>query len=66
MSIFGDRYIAVGTTDHQQDRQDGVVVCIKEMGNIVLNEAGTRKLADDLLRNANYLWPIKEQSNETT
>ena len=65
MSIFGDRYIAVGITDSQQDRQQGVVICIKDMGNMVLNEAGSRKLADDILREANYLWPIKEESNET-
>lgn len=65
MSVFGDRYIAVGITDPQPDRQEGVVICIKDMGNMVLNEAGARKLADDILRNANHIWPIKEESNET-
>ena len=64
MKVFGDRYIAVGTTDPQPDRQEGVVICIKDMGSMVLNESGARKLADDVLRNANYLWPIKEEANE--
>ena len=59
---FNRRYIAVGVTDPDPTSETtlGVVVHIGELGSIMLSEDAVRKLADDLLRNANYLWPVEE------
>lgn len=54
------KYIAVGITTDETKSERLVTVCLGEMGNFYMNEEGARKLADDILRNANYLWPIKE------
>jgi len=55
-------YTAVGL--NTQDTR--VIIVMKgSMGytTIELNEKAARKLADDILRNANYLWPVEEESN---
>lgn len=55
------KYIAVGiTTAQESDKERLVTVCLGEMGTLHMNEEGARKLADDILRNANYLWPVQE------
>ena len=52
------KYIAVGI-----DTEDIKVVVVLD-GNVTvqLSESAARKLADDLLMNANYLWPIEEKN----
>jgi hypothetical protein len=53
-------YTAVGV-DHAETC---VVIALKgPIGytTIELNEKACRKMADDMLRNANYLWPIEEE-----
>lgn len=56
------KYIAVGiTTDDDKNKENMVTVCIGDFGVFHLNEEGARKLADDVLRNANHLWPIKQE-----
>jgi hypothetical protein len=50
------KYIAVGS--NVEDRT--VVVVLDGSVTIQLCESAVRKLADDLLMNANYLWPIQE------
>ncbi len=63
MSAFQHDFIAVGSTFGSTDeKQRGVVIASANFGTIFMNEAGARKLADDLLREANYLWPIQEES----
>ena len=59
------KYITVGITSEEgkTDRQQRVAVCLGESVNLYLNEQGARKLVDDILRNANYLWP-QEETNE--
>ena len=50
------KYIAVGANG-----EDGRVVVVLDGGvTIHLHEHAARKLADDILSNANYLWPIEE------
>lgn len=56
------KYIAVGITTEDAKEERLVAVCLGEMGNFYMNEEGARKLADDILRNTNYLWPINEES----
>jgi hypothetical protein len=56
------KYIAVGITTDDAKKERLVTVCLGEMGNFYMNEEGARKLADDILRNANYLWPIDEKN----
>ena len=53
--------LAVGTGDN--DNKTGVVIHF-DGATLWLNENLSRKLADDILRNANYLWPTDE-SEET-
>lgn len=50
------KYIAVGVNEEEQR----VVVVLDGSVTIQLAESTARKLADDLLMNANYLWPIEE------
>jgi hypothetical protein len=54
------KYIAVGASSEAGK----VVVVLNGIATVELNENYARKLADDLLRNANYLWPIKEQNDD--
>lgn len=53
------KYIAVGA--NTEDVR--VVVILDGHVTVQLSESAARKLADDLLLNANYLWPM-EQSDE--
>jgi hypothetical protein len=53
------KYIAVGA--NTEDVR--VVVILDGHVTVQLSETAARKLADDLLLNANYLWPM-EQSDE--
>ena len=59
---FNTRYIAVGVTDPDPtgEKTLGVVLYIAELGSTIMSEDAVRKLADDLLRNANYLWPVED------
>jgi len=52
------KYTAVGVSD--EEKKMTVVLCFDGEVTIRLGEAAARKLADDILRNANYLWPVKE------
>jgi len=54
------KYIAVGA--NTEDVR--VVVILDGLGTIQLSESAARKLADDLLMNANYMWPIEETQDE--
>lgn len=63
---FNERYIAVGVTDKDEHTDEGVVIHIGGLGKFTVNEHGARKLADDILRNANYLWPDKSQADTTS
>lgn len=52
------KFIAVGI-----DTEDiKVVVVLDGSVTVHLSENVARKLADDLLRNANYLWPLEEKN----
>jgi hypothetical protein len=59
---LADNYIAVGAS--QEDGCEScIVIFVKNVGSIFIPENQARKLADDILRNANYLWSNeKEQS----
>ena len=61
---FNERYIAVGVTDNSENTEVGVVVVAAGLGKFTMNEHAARKLADDILRNANYLWPEKDEEAE--
>lgn len=61
MSRYSTSHLVVGTTMDEPGKETGVVVGIGGLGQFTMNESSTRKLADDLLRNANYLWPINEE-----
>lgn len=63
---FSENYIAVGVTNNQEEDTlaAGVVIVVAGLGKFTINEHGARKLADDIIRNANYLWPEKEDSHE--
>jgi hypothetical protein len=50
------KFIAVGTNTEEER----VVVVLDGSVTVQLSEPAARKLADDLLANANYLWPIEE------
>jgi hypothetical protein len=56
-------YTAVGIS---VDDTRVVVVMKGSMGytTIEMGEQAARKLADDVLRNANFLWPIEEKSGD--
>lgn len=52
------KFIAVGI-DTEEIK---VVVVLNGDATIQLSEGAARKLADDLLSNANYLWPVEENT----
>ena len=56
---YNENFIAVGVTGAKADNEgeEGVVIVIAGLGKFTMNEHGARKLADDILRNANWLWP---------
>lgn len=57
---LAEEYCAVGTAI-EKDAESCVVVFFS--GTIIrLPEQLARKLADDILRNANFLWPIEEKT----
>ena len=60
MSRYNENFIAVGVTngnDEDNSNAEGVVVVVAGLGKFTTNEHGARKLADDIIRNANWLWP---------
>lgn len=59
---LAEDYCAVGVAD-EPETHPCVVVMLPHI-KIQLPEKQARKLADDILRNANYLWPI-EQENQS-
>lgn len=58
---FNETFIAVGVTGQSVATQSGVVVVVAGVGKFTMNEDTARKLADDILRNANHLWPEEER-----
>ena len=56
---YNENFIAVGVTNANEDErgEEGVVVVVAGLGKFTMNQHGARKLADDILRNANWLWP---------
>lgn len=70
MHKFSSDYIAVGVTASEEGLREGlregVVVHLGGLGHFVLSENMARKLADDILRNANHLWPVDEETQENT
>jgi hypothetical protein len=61
MNTFNEKFIAVGVTGESEGVDSGVVVVVAGLGKFTMLEGDARKLADDILRNANYLWPDKTQ-----
>jgi hypothetical protein len=57
---LANNYVAVGAS-HEKDCVPCVVVTTSRGVFIQLPEDAARKLADDILRNANYLWPMGEE-----
>lgn len=60
MNRYNENFIAVGVTNGSDDDDthlEGVVVVVAGLGKFTMNQHGARKLADDILRNANWLWP---------
>ena len=51
------KYIAVGANTEDER----VIVVLDSSVTVQLSEPAARKLADDLLQNANWLWPIVKQ-----
>jgi hypothetical protein len=60
---LADNYIAVGVST-QEDCEPCVAIVTSSLVVIRLPEHAARKLADDILRNANYLWPMDEEKND--
>ena len=58
---FNEHYLAVGVTHGPDPDNNGVVIHVGNLGKFTMDEHMARKMADDILRNANYLWP--EQSD---
>ena len=56
---LAENYIAVGTSE-EDGHESCIVVVVGGIGRLLIPEHKARKLADDLLKNANYLWPIEE------
>ena len=54
------KFIAVGV--NTEDKM--VVVVLDSHVTVQLSESAVRKLADDLLMNSNYLWPVEESDDE--
>ena len=67
MSRYNENFIAVGVTNCDPDEvgmSEGVVVVVAGLGKFTVNQHGARKLADDILRNANWLWPeVREEGD---
>ncbi len=59
MNPLSTNAIAVGAAS--DDDHDPCVVILFQGVTIQMPEAQARKLADDILRNANYLWPIEDE-----
>lgn len=58
---FARNFIAVGVA--QSEGTASCVVLALDNGSVVsMAETAARKLADDLLRNANYLWGVEEET----
>ena len=55
-----DNCIAVGAATHEGC--EPCVVLVTHGVTIQMPEPVARKLADDILRNANYLWPMDEEN----
>jgi hypothetical protein len=57
---LSNNYVAVGTAS---DEDNAPCVVVVSKGNYVMSlpEHAARKLADDILRNANYLWPVEKK-----
>lgn len=58
---LSENYFAVGAAS-DPDKQPCVVLVVRGMTIMSMPEDEARKLADDILRNANYLWPIEENT----
>lgn len=58
---LSENYFAVGAAS-DPDKQPCVVLVVRGMQIMSMPEDEARKLADDILRNANYLWPIEEKN----
>ena len=56
---LSNNYVAVGAASDADNAPCVVVLTSNGLG-ISLPEHQARKLADDILRNANYLWPTEE------
>lgn len=61
---FNENYIAVGVTAKDDNTIQGVVIHIGNLGKFTMNEDMARKLADDILRNANHVWPESPTEGE--
>jgi hypothetical protein len=60
MNPLSTNFIAVGIAS--DDEHESCVVVTLKCGTVIqLPESQARKLADDILRNANYLWPIEDE-----
>jgi hypothetical protein len=57
------KYVAVGVTHATTREESQVIVAIDGFGVMSMNESLARKLADDILRNANFLWPLEESDD---
>ena len=57
---LANNFIAVGVAN-EEDCVPCVVIYTGYGMTIKMPEHDTRKLADDILRNANYLWPVETE-----
>ena len=58
---LADNYLAVGAST--LEGCSPCVVIVTATGVVIrMPEHAARKLADDILRNANYLWPMDEEN----
>jgi hypothetical protein len=57
---FADNCIAVGAAT--KEGHESCVVLVTQGVTIQISEHSARKLADDILRNANWLWPVAEEN----
>lgn len=60
---LAENYIAVGASE-EDGHEPCVAVVVSGVGRFLIPEQQARKLADDLLRNANYLWPVEEDNHD--